>query len=161
MTDKTDSREREALVAYLQDCDKKAIVPDVAGAWHAAFQAGRASLAANAGSEPVAQAEGVFEFWWADHMPNATQEEAWREWCYLLRPGAVTITHPSPPEGMVMVPKDALSKCKVALERYSQVPPNYHNSVLRLRDSMRELLLAAWAAAPPTSSADSRKGDRQ
>lgn len=54
MTDKTDSKEREALVAYLKDCDAHDIVPDVGGAWHAAFQAGRASLAASAGSEPVA-----------------------------------------------------------------------------------------------------------
>lgn len=55
MTDKTDSKEREALVAYLKDCDAHDIVPDVGGAWHAAFQAGRASLAASAGREPVAQ----------------------------------------------------------------------------------------------------------
>ncbi|CAN7480217.1 hypothetical protein LJR074_003244 [Acidovorax sp. LjRoot74] len=53
MTDKTDSKEREALVAYLKDCDAHDIVPDVGGAWHAAFQAGRASLAASAGSELV------------------------------------------------------------------------------------------------------------
>lgn len=26
---------------------------------------------------------GVFEFWWADHMPKATQAEAWREWIAL------------------------------------------------------------------------------
>lgn len=42
------NKEREALAAYLKDCDENAIVPDVGGAWHAAFQAGRASLAASA-----------------------------------------------------------------------------------------------------------------
>lgn len=52
---RTGSKEREALTAYLKDCDENAIVPDVGGAWHAAFEAGRASLAASAGSEPVAQ----------------------------------------------------------------------------------------------------------
>lgn len=47
--------EREALEAYLKDCDKCQIVPDVGGAWHAAFQAGRASLSLPAaGQEPVA-----------------------------------------------------------------------------------------------------------
>ena len=45
--------EREALIAYLKDCDDNAIVPDVGGAWHAAFQAGRASLAASAGSPEI------------------------------------------------------------------------------------------------------------
>ena len=50
------SKEREALDAYLKDCDAHDIVPDVGGAWHAAFQAGRASLSANAG-EPVAWLE--------------------------------------------------------------------------------------------------------
>lgn len=49
MTD-TNTAEREALQAYLKDCDAHAIVPDVGGAWHAAFQAGRASLAASEGS---------------------------------------------------------------------------------------------------------------
>lgn len=45
--------EREALEAYLKDCDKCQIVPDVGGAWHAAFQAGRASLSLPAAGEEL------------------------------------------------------------------------------------------------------------
>lgn len=133
MTDKTDSKEREALRSigeeqafeawFKVDCPaeganakiaakaawkaRASIAPsgfdaaDMATASAQGFRDGVASVAASAGSEPVAQAEGVFEFWWADHMPNATQAEAWREWCELMRPGPVAVTHPSPPEGMV------------------------------------------------------------
>lgn len=54
MADDTNTAGLKALQEYLKDCDAHAIVPDVGGAWHAAFQAGRASLAASAGSEPVA-----------------------------------------------------------------------------------------------------------
>jgi len=118
---------------------------DMATAAAQGFRDGVASVAASAGSEPVAR---VNDDGFIVEIGDL-----------LIAPGQKLYTHPSPPDGMVMVPKDALSKCKVALERYSQVPHNYHNSVLRLRDSMRELLLAAWAAAPPTSSADSRKGE--
>jgi hypothetical protein len=60
MADDTNTAGLKALQEYLKDCDAHAIVPDVGGAWHAAFQAGRASLAASAasaGSEPVAVAE--------------------------------------------------------------------------------------------------------
>lgn len=53
MADDTNTAGLKALQEYLKDCDAHAIVPDVGGAWHAAFQAGRASLAASAGSEPV------------------------------------------------------------------------------------------------------------
>ena len=81
--------------------DLSALTERGAKAWAGVDAQGLRDGVASAESEPVAQAEGVFEFWWADHMPNATQEEAWREWCYLLRPGVVTVTHPSPPEGMV------------------------------------------------------------
>ena len=37
----------------------------------------------------------MFEFWWADHAPNATQEEAWAEWCSLMRPGPVVAAPPT------------------------------------------------------------------
>jgi hypothetical protein len=59
-----------------------------------AFQAGRASLSANAG-EPRKLAGDMFEFWWADHAPNATQEKAWAEWCSLMRPGPVVAAPPT------------------------------------------------------------------
>jgi len=117
---------------------------------------GRASLAASAGSEP---AKRVFLV--------ATGEEHEGEATYTryddapppLCDSECLYTHPSPPEGMVMVPADALSKCKVALERYSQVPSDYHLSVLRLLDSMRELILASCTDAPPTTPAGSGKGE--
>ena len=53
MADDTNTAGLKALQEYLKDCDDNAIVPDVGGAWHAAFQAGRASLAASAGSTEI------------------------------------------------------------------------------------------------------------
>ncbi|CAN7191955.1 DUF551 domain-containing protein [Acidovorax sp. LjRoot117] len=54
MEHKTDTDAgRAAFEAYLKDCDLHAIVPDVGGAFFAAFQAGRASLAASAGSQGI------------------------------------------------------------------------------------------------------------
>lgn len=56
-------------------------------AW--ALWSARASLSLPApGQEPVAVNKEVFEFWWADHMPNATQAEAWAEWVTLMQPAA-------------------------------------------------------------------------
>ena len=98
MTDKTDSKEREALVAYLKDCDAHDIVPDVGGAWHAAFQAGRASLAASAGREPVAYAifaeNGNIRLWATE--PQHVKRIAAEQGLKLVK----IYTHHSPPEGM-------------------------------------------------------------
>lgn len=87
------NKERDAFKAYLRDCDGNAIVPDVGGAWHAAFQAGRASIAAGAGSEPVA----TIKSW--------TNGSYWRNYNVVfhrddLPVGTDLYTHPSPPEGM-------------------------------------------------------------
>ncbi|OYD50670.1 hypothetical protein [Acidovorax kalamii] len=123
MTDKTDSKEREALTAYLKDCDENAIVPDVGGAWHAAFQAGRASMqssgfdaadmatasaqgfrdgvasiAASAGSEPVAFLVCTEEG--DPDMVFLSQHDAQQYLEDHERPTPL-YTHPSPPEGMV------------------------------------------------------------
>lgn len=55
MDHKTDTdRGREALDRYLKDCDTHAIVPDVGGAFHAAFMAGRASPPLPGAQEAVA-----------------------------------------------------------------------------------------------------------
>lgn len=35
------------------------------------------------GAGPLASDDEMFEFWWADRMPKATQSEAWAEWCAL------------------------------------------------------------------------------
>lgn len=105
------------------------------------------ALAASAGSEAVAQAEGVFEFWWADHMPNATQEEAWREWCYLLRPRAVTVTHPSPTEGAGWRPGQPITEAMhIAAVKVLRRASGLDGLPQRMLDAM-------IAAAPPASEA--------
>lgn len=101
MTDKTDSKEREALVAYLKDCDAHDIVPDVGGAWHAAFQAGRASLAANAGSEPVAWVDERALSWLANSRSRSATITTQLERGKSFERPMPLYTHPSPPEGMV------------------------------------------------------------
>lgn len=98
MTD-TNTAGLKALQEYLKDCDAHAIVPDVGGAWHAAFQAGRASLAASAGSEPVAWTTGLD--WRADkrfqsEMVVKLTREAQPKYGFTTP----LYTHPSPPEGM-------------------------------------------------------------
>lgn len=113
MDHKTDTDAgRAALEAYLKDCDRHAIVPDVGGA----FYAGRTSLAASAGSEPVAAALPEIK-----DMRNAPQHLnpndramwvlGWMECRDAVRDAAHAATgpraandpgtHPSPPEGMV------------------------------------------------------------
>lgn len=190
MTDKTDSKECEAFEAWASrsigrvwrdttpgrtDCYQDASTNIGWRAWQA-----RASLAANAGSEPVAQAKGVFEFWWADHMPNATQAEAWREWCELMRPGPVAVTHPSPPEGMVggwisveerlpppfeevvVYPRPDDYCC----EAFSDTAGKWkwaeyeHNFGVHHRECQVEYwLMLPEVPAPPTTSAGSGKGE--
>lgn len=83
--------ERWARDAYVV-CGKPATRAGFEAAWKAedadaysVWVAGRASLSA---AEPADDA--IFEFWWADHMPNATQSEAWAEWC------ALRSNHPAP-----------------------------------------------------------------
>lgn len=62
---------------------------------HAAFEAGRASLAANAGSEPVAVVGINFALYWAGSGPIAPIVEK-----HGIKVGSPLFTHPSPPEGM-------------------------------------------------------------
>lgn len=38
------------------------------------------------GEDKKHEAPPEFEFWWADHCPNATQAEALSEWCLLHAP---------------------------------------------------------------------------
>jgi len=96
MTDKTDSKEREAFEAWFSsdgkwpksverngDCYK---LIQAQQAWDA-FQAGRASLAASAGSEPVAR---VNDDGFIVEIGDL-----------LIAPGQKLYLHPSPPEGMV------------------------------------------------------------
>ena len=111
---------------------------------------GRASIAASAGSEPVATVftmealapGGGVKYHATVHKP--------------LPAGTKLYLHSSPPDGMVMVPKE----------------PTHHmlNAAASAYEDARQSLgayNAPWAAyramlevaAPPASSADSRKGD--
>lgn len=174
MTDKTDSKEREAFNAYLKDCDENAIVPDVGGAWHAAFQAGRASLVASAGSEPVAHLwqhgeTGRTRVVLPDMIVDA--DASWR----LVGPLFLG-SHPSPPEGagwrdIATAPKDGTlivlgARNGVWLGKYVPVyqsgfrPENPWSSMLLNHDHMAERYTRPthWmplpkAPAPPASEA--------
>jgi hypothetical protein len=126
MTDKTDSKERDAFEAHWlregnprnslakwQDADN--VPPKMRGAYvmactrdaWSAFQAGRASLAANAGSEPVARADS----WTNDQWIDLAVRHANADWNSDTPDGYLNAvkalcndfaeSHPSPPEGMV------------------------------------------------------------
>ena len=126
---------------------------------HAAFEAGRASLAANAGSEPVA--------WKHDCAALMTNDvELWIDSCIHCgkpRRLATQSAHPSPPEGMVMVPLKATNSITCAIENEvdSQLVASAMDPRLMHRQDGSDVWDAAIAAviAPPTSSADSRKGE--
>ena len=65
----------------------------------------------------------IFEFWWADHMPNATQEEAWAEWCALRSNQADAQAAPQPAvqqgDASPTMPRDIEM---MATNRYRPVP---------------------------------------
>lgn len=127
MTCRTDSKEREAYSCcntWFESLPegRKAVLRD--DKWmlaHAAFEAGRASLAANAGSEPVAppplqhfespRAKILMRAWqegWdacrdAEYVGEDAQNDAFNQSSTVNHCVAEDIlyTHPSPPEGMV------------------------------------------------------------
>lgn len=199
MTDKTDSKEREAfeawhLTQYPQhiarhgDTYKNAHVrcrwqawqaraslatscfdaADMATAWSNGFRDGVASLAASAGSEPVAwpkDAAGVREFvgshfrslFYANPVgiaphDNDTYELTAHDLLSAFRWWAET--HPSPPEGMVALP----TRHELALQLLVAggfVKEEKLAQALALVDAA----CPALSPAQPTSSADSRKGE--
>lgn len=165
MTDKTDSKEREAFIRWHMDylhTDEMlaAHVWDNEHRVAAAFQAGRASLAADAGSEPVKRVFLVHTG--EEHEGEATytrHDDAPPPLC----DSECLYTHPSPPEGMVMVPKEPTEAMKTAAVKYANGSAVYKNvkaDVLRIEEGIYgEVYEAMIAAAPPTSSADSRKGE--
>ena len=120
----------------------------------------RASIAANAGSEPVKRVFLV-----------ATGEEHEGEATYTryddapppLCDSECLCTHPSTPEGMVMVPLKATNSITCAIENEvdSQLVASAMDPRLMHRQDGSDVWDAAIAAvsAPPTSSADSRKGE--
>ena len=71
--------------------------------------------------------------------------------------------HPSPPEGMVMVPREPTEAMKVAAVKYANDSAVYKNlaaDVLRIEEGIYgEVYEAMIAAAPPTTPAGSGKGE--
>ena len=112
------NKEREDFYAWLRTYEAEVGAVDEASAW-VGFLGGRASLAASAGSEPVAW--GIFDsqgFYEAAHDQGSAER-----FCahYNKRKGADPLkpytaiplyTHPSPPEGMAgMVPVAEVVEC--------------------------------------------------
>lgn len=164
MAYKTDSKEREALVAYLKDCDAHDIVPDVGGAWHAAFQAGRASLAASAGIEPMFWVRLCSDGLYEGPIHNARIEKVRK----LSGAWSPLYLHPSPPEGAGWrrLPVEATEEMKAAAVKYANGSAVYKNvkaEVLRIEEGIYgevyEAMVAAAPAlpAPPESEAKERR----
>lgn len=68
-------------VAWMLWQARAALSPDACDMATASAQGFRDGVASLSAAEPADDA--IFEFWWADHMPKATQSEAWAEWCAL------------------------------------------------------------------------------
>lgn len=193
MTDKTDSKEREAFEAWIVTVlpsvdltrEGDGYYKSLADEWWDAFNAGRASvhidledmatassqgfrdgaasLAANAGSEPVAWVDERALSWLANSRSlSATITTKLERGKSFERPMPL-YTHPSPPEGMVMVPLKATNSITCAIENEvdSQLVASAMDPRLMHRQDGSDVWDAAIAAviAPPTSSADSRKGE--
>lgn len=90
MADDTNTAEREAFYAWLRTYEDEIGALDDASAW-VGFIAGRASLAASAGSEPVAA------YALRNLIANGSLTQAKAITALVL---TAETTHPSPPEGM-------------------------------------------------------------
>lgn len=116
---------------------------DMATASAQGFRDGVASLAASAGSEPVAVVGSNFALYWAGSGPIAPIVEK-----HSIKVGSPLYTHPSPPEGMVAT--DAMIDAGKKM---------LHNSNGRgAREKVERIFNAMIAAAQPTTSAGSGKG---
>ncbi|WP_343735296.1 hypothetical protein [Acidovorax sp.] len=160
MTDKTDSKEREALRTIAEWPITKAGQFDAMDAVNMAQIAREAlaSLAASAGSEPVYQARYRNGFWQDSsrerfeylQSPEITSAEDWET--------RILYTHPSPPEGMVMVPIVPTPEM-IEAGRWAE----YGESSYRMCNVSDSAVIGVWqsmiAAAPPTTSAGSGKGE--
>lgn len=151
---------------------------DMATASAQGFRDGVASLAASAGSEPVAKerfSEPLARVIYAGYLLsncafNLAQRpgteisigtaqtlsdcrKEWDEACAAFK------AHPSPPEGMVMVPKEPT---EAMLDAVDEEVGGHCYSCSKWRasyDDCRRIWAAMIAAAQPTSSADSGKGE--
>lgn len=123
---------------------------DMATASAQGFRDGVASLAASAGREPVATVftmealapGGGVKYHATVHKP--------------LPAGTKLYLHPSPPEGMVMVPKEPT---EAMLEAVDEEVGGHCYSCSKWRasyDDCRRIWAAMIAAAPPTTSAGSK-----
>lgn len=116
MTD-TNTAEREAAEQWLRD---RYGAYRGHFAWREleeAFLAGRASLAASAGSEPVAWRDPSNM---CDDQSFTLSRERAKKWPHIYK--QPLYTHPSPPEGMVAVPKEFI-------RAFSDTAHNYQLSV--------------------------------
>ena len=122
---------------------------------------GCASIAASAGSEPVAHLwqhseTGRTRVVMPDMIVDA--DASWR----LVGPLFLG-SPPSPPEGMVMVPREPTEAMKAAAVKYANGSAVYKNvaaDVLRIEESIYgEVYEAMIAALPPTTSAGSGRGE--
>ncbi len=119
------------------------------------------AIAASAGSEPVAHLwqhceTGRTRVVMPDMIVDA--DASWR----LVGPLFLG-SPPSPPEGMVMVPREPTEAMKAAAVKYANGSAVYKNvaaDVLRIEESIYgEVYEAMIAALPPTTSAGSGKGE--
>lgn len=193
MTDKTDSKEREAIARAMWSlmrehedrCDEELEDLEPSHPIWAYADAARASLAANAGSEPVAAIHwpigGPPRLMWHS---NAALHAAIRKAHEGHQSDVPLYDHPSPPEGMVggwqdiaTAPKDGTYL--LLWEQYSTNPfvgcwafgswSVSHEHVdaeggwdgANVVDSISQDLITHWMPLPPppTSFADSRKGE--
>ena len=134
MTD-TNTAEREALQAYLNDCDAHAIVPDVGGAWHAAFQAGRASLAASAGSKPLTDS-------YVQIVPDKCDRIVWRNRYYHL-----PLTTPQPTQAQAGAPRVSPEQWQALFDAQKRLV-ELANSRADIAESMLKAAQAQAGAVP-------------
>lgn len=117
----------------------------------------RASLAASAVSEPVAYAifaeNGQIRLWSveAQHVERIAEEKGLE----LVK----LYTHPSPPEGMVMVPREPTMAMRIAAKKADMDHTNLSDWMVRDWPEFKRIWDAMLKAAPPTTSAGSGKGE--
>lgn len=174
MTDKTDSKEREAFVEWMiadvlrcatkpvSDGMRDALRQTASRVWDSGEELvvrgwkARASLAASAasaGSEPVATVftmealapGGGVKYHATVHKP--------------LPAGTKLYLHPSPPEGMVMVPREPTMAMRIAAKTADMDHTNLSDWMVSDWPEFKRIWDAMLKAAPPTTSAGSGKGE--
>lgn len=126
---------------------------DMATASAQGFRDGAASVSANVGSEPVAL--GAWD--------NLKQMMMWSAFGGVLQLDDALANidefaglHPSPPEGMVTVPKEPTRSMQIAAKRADMDHSSLADWLVSDWPEFKRIWDAMIAAAPPTSSADSK-----